>query len=337
MFLSIIVPVYNIEKYVARCLDSILKAPIDDYEIILVTGNSSDNSNRICENYQTNYPNIKVIQQSGTGLSNARNCAFDIASGKYVSYIDGDDYIDSELYGELIKTLKTQQEDIDFVVTDFKYINTGNEKVEKVYQIGKNSVPRDSMDYLPRMLRKRRSFWNVWRYIYRKAFLVEHGIRFLENKLSEDVDYTTKVLLSAKRPLFVHCPFYYYTVGRGDSLLDRTTYKHIQDAVDILSNSIRMVQRSSFMYAQLLIAQYQFEYVLITVHLYDLAKDERKRARLLFDSTLDILNIGSDKLSHFIRVILYIVPVMFFAAILYVLKLCRQFVKRGTIKVRGVK
>lgn len=332
MFLSIIVPVYNIEKYIGRCLDSILKVCTDDCEIVLVTGDSSDSSNQICKEYQEAFSNVRVLRQSGTGLSNARNCAFDNATGKYIAYIDGDDYVDSGLFGELIERLWSVQDDIDLVVTDFRRVSAIGNRVENVYQIGEHTLPQSDISFLPEMLRKKQCFWNVWRFIYKRSFLEEHGIRFRENVLSEDIDYTTKVLLANPRPLFVHCPFYHYCVGRGDSLMDRPTYKRLQDTLDILCSSIRLVESSSYAYSQLLIGQYQFEYILNIAITCEIAEEDVKKARMLYGETLDILCVGSDRLSRFVRGLLYIVPLPILAEALHLLKLCKRIIKRGSRK-----
>ncbi len=334
MLISIIVPVLNIEKYIERCLESILAGCSDSCEIILVTGVSSDNSNEICERYQMAFPNVRVLQQSGKGLSNARNCALDVAVGEYVSYVDGDDYVDSELFRSLLETLRADRDEVDLIATDFRRISAINGRIENIYQIGEQKSPQKGLDFLPYMLQKKQCFWNVWRFIYRRSFLEGHGIRFLENRLSEDIDYTTKVLLQSPRTLFLHCPFYYYCVGRGDSLMDRPTYKRLQDTVDILCNSINLSELSSFVYSQLLIGQYQFEYILNIAITKEVPSEDRKRAYQLFRDTMDVLNKGKDPFSHFVRKLLHVLPISLFAGALYRLKMCKRFAKRSVRKMK---
>ncbi len=333
MFLSIIVPVYNIEQYIGRCLDSILQSCIEDCEILLVTGNSSDKTNEICGEYQKNYPNIKVLRQSGTGLSNARNCAFDAVSGTYIAYVDGDDYVDGVLFRELIDMLRSTDEEIDLVMTDFRRITSDGKRVEKIYQIGNRTSPLKGIDFLAQVIKKKQCFWNVWRFIYRRSFLEKNGIQFLENSLSEDIDYTTRVLIANPKVIFIHCPFYYYNVGRGDSLMDIPTYKRLRDTVDVLCLSIGIVKDSSFLYSQLLIGQYQFEYILNMAITCEVAEKDRKMARRLYSDTLDILRVGTDRLPYFVRGLLYVVPFPLVAELLHILKLCKRFIKRGPQRI----
>lgn len=331
MFVSIIVPVYNIEKYIGKCLDSILEACSEDCEIILVTGASSDRSNEICSQYQARYSSIRIVRQNGKGLSNARNCATAVAGGEFIFYIDGDDYIDSQLFKNLLDRLRDEKNDLDLVVTDFHRISLNSGRVQNVFQIGEGSEPIYGMDFLPRMLRKKECFWNAWRFGYRSTFLQEHGISFLENKLSEDIDHTTRVLLASPRIMFLHCPFYYYTLGRGDSLMDRPTYKRLKDTVDILCRCIDLTDKSSFGHAQLLIGQYQFEYILNLATLCEMTRTERKKARDLYTKTVGILGIGSDQTIRLIRKMLYLLPVSLTAEGLHLLKISRRLAKRGNM------
>ncbi|QAT41911.1 glycosyltransferase [Aminipila luticellarii] len=335
MFLSIIIPVLNIEKYIKRCLDSVLEACFDDCEIILVTGASVDKSNEICDEYQSTFSNIKLVGQNGKGLSNARNCALDVAMGKYIVYIDGDDYVDSELFRKLLETLRATWNDMDLIATDFRRIAVSSgksDKIENVYQIGRNTEPQYGIGYLSTMLQKKHCFWNVWRYIYSREFLQQNNIRFVEGKFSEDIDYTTKVLIARPKMVFVHCPFYYYSIGKGDSLMDCPSYKQLRDTLEFLCNSIRMLEKSSFMYSQILIGQYQFEYILNIAIIKEVPKEEIRKARLLYKETLEILLVGSDLTAHLVKRILHIVPLSMFAEILHRLKLFRRFIKRGSGK-----
>lgn len=109
MLLSIIVPVFNVESYIDECLKSILHCHLYNCEIIIVLGASSDESNNKCCHYAKKYENIRIVYQTGQGLSNARNCGFDQCRGEYVSYIDSDDYVDSERYSHIISFLRSAE------------------------------------------------------------------------------------------------------------------------------------------------------------------------------------------------------------------------------------
>lgn len=104
---SVIVPIYNVEKYIDRCLNSIINQKLEDIEIILVDDGSPDNCPQICENYRKKDDRIKVIHKENEGLGYARNSGIKIANGKYISFIDSDDYISEEfLYNLYTKAIE---------------------------------------------------------------------------------------------------------------------------------------------------------------------------------------------------------------------------------------
>ncbi len=98
MKLSIIVPVYNVEKYLHKCVDSILSQTLTDFECILVDDGSTDNSSVICDEYAAKDPRIVVIHKQNGGLSSARNTGLDISQGDYIGFVDSDDWIEPEMY-----------------------------------------------------------------------------------------------------------------------------------------------------------------------------------------------------------------------------------------------
>ena len=112
--LSIIVPIYNVRPYLCECLDSILSQPFCDYELILVDDGSTDGSGAICDDYATKDQRIIVIHKDNGGLSSARNAGLDAIKGKYVSFIDSDDYLLGDYYSDAIRELETNPA-IDYV------------------------------------------------------------------------------------------------------------------------------------------------------------------------------------------------------------------------------
>ena len=110
--ISIIVPIYNIEKYLPRCLDSILAQTYKNLEVILVDDGSVDNSGMIADKYARNDQRIIVIHQVNKGVSAARNAGLDLATGDYIGFVDGDDYIEPDMYEILMRIIDEQQVDI---------------------------------------------------------------------------------------------------------------------------------------------------------------------------------------------------------------------------------
>ena len=110
--LSIIVPVYGVEKYLSRCIDSILNQTFRDFELILIDDGSPDNCGAICDDYAARDSRIKVIHQQNKGVSAARNAALDVAIGSYLGFVDGDDWVEPEMYETMIDAMKQWQTDM---------------------------------------------------------------------------------------------------------------------------------------------------------------------------------------------------------------------------------
>ena len=109
--ISVIVPIYNVEKYINRCIDSIIEQTYTNLEIILVDDGSTDNSGSICDEYAKKDNRIKVIHKENGGVSSARNVGLDTAIGQYITFVDSDDYIEKKYCEILLKTLKKQKAD----------------------------------------------------------------------------------------------------------------------------------------------------------------------------------------------------------------------------------
>lgn len=130
--ISIIVPVYKVEPYLRKCVDSILAQTFTNFEVILVDDGSPDNSGKICDEYAIKDSRVRVIHKENGGLSSARNAGIDIARGKYLGFVDSDDYIAEDMYEVLYENLKFYDADISSVeiipFRDDKYENTSKEK-----------------------------------------------------------------------------------------------------------------------------------------------------------------------------------------------------------------
>ena len=141
LLLSIIVPVYNVERYLPKCIDSLLNQdlPSDAYEIIIVDDGSPDVCPAICDDYAMRFANIKVIHRENGGLSAARNSGIDGAEGKFVQFVDSDDYLESNVLKTLVEKMETDQLD----VLRFNYRNV-NERYE---EIEPNKDPKHWVNY----------------------------------------------------------------------------------------------------------------------------------------------------------------------------------------------
>ncbi|WP_274969748.1 glycosyltransferase, partial [Lachnoanaerobaculum orale] len=276
MLLSIIVPVYQVEKYLKTCIKSMLDCHGFSYEIILVVKPSGDKSEHIANDIQKEYSNrVRVVSQDGDGLSNARNVGLRYAVGDYVAFFDSDDYIDATAFSNLMQSLESRMP-VDTVISDY-YIVGNSDNISQVDTIEGEELICDN-EYLGVFLKKRRNYWNVWQYVLRRTFLLENKLFFLEGVHSEDIEFATEVILKAKKVAFYGKPYYYYSIGREGSLANKVTLKHIVDLMDMLEISVKRVNSSDVHLKDIIRDKLSLQYILSFVMIFDVSKSERKEA-----------------------------------------------------------
>lgn len=207
--ISIIVPVYNVERYLERCVDSILGQIFNDYELILIDDGSRDRSGAICDRYANLDNRIKVIHKTNGGLSSARNAGLDVAQGEYVGFVDSDDWIAAEMYDELLRLLKDSGSDVaacGCVETAVFTMQAAGKNVTACFA-GKAIL----QNYLLEGARSLPGAYSVCRNLYRRALF--EGIRFPVGKLSEDISTNYKVLSRAQRMVISQKEMYFYFQG----------------------------------------------------------------------------------------------------------------------------
>ena len=277
MLLSIIVPVYQVEKYLKTCINSMLNCHGFSYEIILVVKPSCDKSEHIANDIQKEYSDrVIIVNQDGDGLSNARNVGLRYAIGDYVAFFDSDDYIDATAFSNLMKSLESRMP-VDAVISDY-YIVGNSDNISQVDTIDGEELICDN-GYLEVFLKKRRNYWNAWQYVLRRNFLLENKLLFLEGTYSEDIEFATGVILTAKRFAFYGKPYYYYRIGREGSLANRVTLKHVVDLMNMLSISIRRILKADFLYNDILINKLSLQYILSFVMIYDVDMEDKNKSK----------------------------------------------------------
>ena len=277
MLLSIIVPVYQVEKYLKTCIKSMLDCHGFSYEIILVVKPSCDKSEYIANDMQKEYSDrVRVVTQDGDGLSNARNVGLRYAIGDYVAFFDSDDYIDAAAFSGLMQSLESRMP-VDAVISDY-YIVGNSDNISQVDTIDGEELICDN-GYLEVFLKKRRNYWNAWQYVLRRTFLLENKLLFLEGVYSEDIEFATGVVLTAKRFAFYGKTYYYYRIGREGSLANKVTLKHVVDLMDMLSISIKRILKADFLYKDILIDKLSLQYILSFVMIYDVDLDDKNKSK----------------------------------------------------------
>jgi glycosyltransferase involved in cell wall biosynthesis len=238
--ISVIVPVYNVEKYLPQCLDSILASTFKDIEVIIVDDCGPDNSRAICDEYAAKDKRIKVISNPhNMGLSAARNNGLEHARGKYISFIDSDDYIDVTMLEKLHTAM--EREKVDIVGCNAWNISDDGKK-DVIYYMGIKSDTKTSLRELKNKIYT--GAFHVWRFLYKKEIL--ENIRF-DIIPFEDTAFMLKVYPKTKNIYYLAEPLYFYC--NHDNTLSVKRHKRNFDTLkikDIVVNSFNENPNSEF-------------------------------------------------------------------------------------------
>lgn len=213
--LSIIVPVYNVERYLRRCIDSILKQTFRDFEVILINDGSTDNSRTICNEYKRLDTRINIINQKNGGLSSARNEGLKKANGEYIAFVDSDDYISNNMFMKMMKL--ANEYNCDIVSCGYRRFEgkfcTNEESSEQIFKFSNREALNN---YLLNYDDKDRKMDTVvWNKIYRRTLF--NNIEFPEGKIYEDGYVTYKLLYKANNIIHIDDELYYY-FQKSDSI-----------------------------------------------------------------------------------------------------------------------
>lgn len=213
---SIIVPVYNVEKYIERCINSIINQTLQDIEIIVVNDGSPDNSDVIIRKYMQLDSRIKLINQENQGLSIARNNGIKIAQGEYVAFVDSDDFIELDMYEKMYLLAKKNNSDI--VCSNYKNIFYDCEVINKnlkdeLIEIDKLGISEFFKLYYEELVTP------VWNKIYRNKIIKDNNIKFVSNSIisSEDILFNLEYFCKIKKCFVSHEVLYNY-IRREDSI-----------------------------------------------------------------------------------------------------------------------
>lgn len=202
--ISIIVPVYKVEQYLDRCINSILQQTFQDFELILVDDGSPDACPKMCDEWAKKDKRIRVLHKENGGQSSARNYGLDAATGKYIGFVDSDDWIAKDMYEYLYQLLASYN--VDIAMCD--YVRTKKQiEVKKTDEIISIYFEKEIDKFFYR-IDGGKSFYSVWNRLYKREQLID--IKFIEGKINEDVDFTYKVYKKVKKIAVSNQVKYFY-------------------------------------------------------------------------------------------------------------------------------
>lgn len=228
IMLSIVVPVYNVEKYIGQCIKSILMQDIKNCEIIIVNDETPDKSIEIVRKF--NDSRIKIINKKNGGISSARNLGIDEAKGKYIAFIDSDDFLNfNNAYSEMIEKAERFNADVVVGNANWYYNEKHIEIIDKEAKVYKNNW-LSGEEYLIKAIETKKMYIPVWLNIYRRKLIVDNNLRFKNGILHEDELFSNELFLKAKRVALYNKPFYNYRQREGSIMSSKdNTQKRTKD------------------------------------------------------------------------------------------------------------
>lgn len=232
-FISVVVPVYNVEHELSRCVDSILVQSYANIEVILVDDGSTDGCPSMCDAYEKMDSRVRVIHKSNGGLSSARNAGLSCATGEWILYVDSDDYILNDSCERLIAV--GAKYDCDIVSADaIREFNGGQEYM--VHGSLADGECYTSRDFILKTVKPCEWYAPACFNLYKRSFLIENNLFFVEGLLHEDLEMQPRVFLAAKTVAYCAYPFYRY-VDRASSIMNASKVDERVNAVEwIYSN-----------------------------------------------------------------------------------------------------
>lgn len=226
---SVIVPIYNVEQYLNRCIDSLVNQTLQDIQIILVNDGSTDGSGKIAKKYANAYPEkILYLEKENGGLSDARNCGMLYAEGEYVAFLDSDDYIEKNAYEEMYN--KAKEDDSDYVECDFIWEYPNEKKEDTQYKYNN----KHEMLAFVRVV--------AWNKLIKRNIIEKHKIEFPKGLRYEDIEFTYKLIPYINKFSYINQTFVHYT--QRDNSIANIQNERTAEIFTVLDNVINYYKQN---------------------------------------------------------------------------------------------
>lgn len=229
--ISVIIPVYNVEKYISRCIDSILNQSYNNIEIIIVNDGSIDKSGFICDEYSKKYNNIKVFHTENSGVSSARNLGIDNSEGEYITFVDPDDYIEKDMYKILYDLIIKSKSEI--AMTSFYYIKE-NDVIEA--EDNSNNLIIFTKEEALRLYFKREKPFDscfLWNKLFKRDLFKEVRLD-VELVIQEDSEVLIRLLNRINSIVYIGIPLYFYIIREGAATYGKISKNKLTTDISLL-------------------------------------------------------------------------------------------------------
>ena len=315
--IGVIIPVYNVEKYLEQCVDSVLNQSFKDIEIILVDDGSKDSSGEICDYYKEKDSRVKVIHKENGGLSDARNMGIRQCSSEYILFLDSDDYWKENCLEEIARCI---EDNVDIVfLTAAKYFEQTGQIEEKFETLDKDKVKNKSKREVFEYLASSEKFpVSACTKLIKKELIINNNLYFEKGLLSEDIDWSTRLLLAAEKFDVCYAEFYIYRKQREGSITNGIKLKSVQDLLYIIKKWAYKCKKKEIDLDVIdsLLSLLSYEYSILLAHLFSINKQERK---IVFDEIKElkwILRYSNSKKTKLVKLVTNFCGLNFSAALL---------------------
>ncbi|MBQ2946737.1 MAG: glycosyltransferase [Bacilli bacterium] len=234
MKFSIIIPIYNVEKYLEKCLNSVLSQSYENFEVIMVNDGTKDNCKKIMDTFSKRDKRFKAYNKENGGLSDARNFGLNYATGDYLIFIDSDDYIENDYLFKVNEILKKNKE-VDVLRIKCKKVDEQGNLICFEKSINKNGIVTICdlfcLDF----------FETAWSYVYNLSFWKKNNFKYMKDKIHEDFGLTPEILMRAKKIYYTDYFVYNYVQREGSIMSEKSEKKTLKKCFDILEQYDRLI------------------------------------------------------------------------------------------------
>lgn len=263
---SIVIPVYNAEKYIERCVHTLFAQTLDDLEYIFVDDCSPDNSINVMLHVLEEYPNrkqqVKLIRhETNQGVSQSRQDGVDVATGEYIIHCDPDDWVELNMYDVMYDNAIAN--DADIVGCDFI-------EHHSMFEIIKRQPINQSSEKIVKNILLENIHSSLWSRLIRRLFIIDQGVKFMSGiTVMEDMQYVVPLHLATKKTVYVPQQFYHYRMV-NDSITHTLTLRHVDSALAVLNNLKQFFEHDSELYQSWIsIFSNRAQSLITNVNLYD--------------------------------------------------------------------
>ena len=302
--ISVIVPVYNIEKYLPRCIDSILDQTYKNWEAIFINDGSTDNSLKILEEYKKRDERIKIIDKKNAGSGAARNDGIETSKGKYIAFLDSDDWYEEDFLEKLYNNLIENSSDVSMCNPKMTYDNINKNKKINTYffnEIELNKTPEKILEILAMPV--------VWNKLYKKDIIVKNRIKFPNYSFCEDVEFLYKIFLYVNKVSKIEDDLYNY-YQRKDSATKKIREESIEQLYQVLKNIENYIQNNFLEYLKIFhLYKIQFIYSVSITLLTKINNDKILKKKINEKNNSEIKNIDKSLILKNKKILVYYIAI----------------------------